>query len=489
MARRRLIGAFCALALVVAACGRDDEAADSSDTAAPAAETTAAPAAETTAAAAGGSDTTAAAGADTTAAAAAADPCAGVTLEETEVGVSADEITITVMADTGSPLAPGLFQANIDAVKAYADVVNEEGGVGCRKLVVKEWDSKLDATESKNGLISACGDSVAMVGNNSLFNPDVSPMSGCVDKAGAATGLPDIAALANDINQQCNATTFMIQGVSEPCTVREGQRPLKAMVGPSKFYLGIEPDLHGVYMVPGDLPTTVQSATYLINGAADAGVVWDAALKISGRDEQAAFTPKIAIAKAANATFIYNGSNDKAMIKMRKEAAAQGLDSVTVWGCSLACYTPTFIAEGGADVEGTYVWMQFIPFEEADTNEEATRYVEAIGADKVTSFGAQAWQAAVTFKEVVDGIVAEQGPNAITRAAILDALQNGGERTANGYMSPKDLKGFSSCFMIMQVQDGEFVRVYPEAKGEFDCDEGNVVTIDIDPAVEAEKIT
>ncbi len=43
-----------------------------------------------------------------------------------------------------------------------------------------------------------------------------------------------------------------------------GERELKAMVGPTKWYLdNVEPDLHGVYLVPGDLPTTVQSATYL----------------------------------------------------------------------------------------------------------------------------------------------------------------------------------------------------------------------------------
>ena len=91
----------------------------------------------------------------TTGTAAAVDAaCASEPLQATDVGVTADTITIQVMADTGSPLAPGLFQGNIDAVKGFATYINANGGIGCRKLVVKTWDSKLDPTESKNGLIN-----------------------------------------------------------------------------------------------------------------------------------------------------------------------------------------------------------------------------------------------------------------------------------------------------------------------------------------------
>ena len=102
--------------------------------------------------------------------------CASEPLQATETGVTANTITIQVMADTGSALAPGLFQGNIDALKGFETYVNDNGGIGCRKLVVTTWDSKLDPTESKNGLITACKGSLAMVGNNALFNPDVAAL-------------------------------------------------------------------------------------------------------------------------------------------------------------------------------------------------------------------------------------------------------------------------------------------------------------------------
>jgi ABC-type branched-subunit amino acid transport system substrate-binding protein len=446
---------------VAAACGRSDNKS-------------------TTATTAGGTATTAAAGA--------AD-CKKAPLKATDIGVTADSITVEVMADVGSPLAPGLFQGNLDALNAYATYVNANGGVGCRKLVVKTWDSKLNADESKNGLIDSCANAVAMVGSNALFNPDVKTLVDCKDTAGAATGLPDIAALANDLNEQCNPTTFIIQAISETCPVVQGSpRPIKAIVGPTKYYLKQNAGLHGLFMVPGDLPTTVQSATYQIQAQASAGIKWDGTPKVSGRDEQSAYTPRIQQLKAAKSTFLYNGSNDRAMINIRKEAKAQGVDSVKIWACSLACYTRNMLSAGGTDVEGTYVWMQFLPFEEASANKELQAYVTGVGDSKVDSFGAQAWQAAATFKQVIDGIVKADGANGITRKAIIAGLKSIGDVDANGWMGKKDLKGISPCFLIMQIKAGKFVRVYPTKVGTLDCDPGNIVTVTLDPAAEAAKI-
>ena len=52
--------------------------------------------------------------------------CDGASLKATDVGITADSITIEVMADVGSSLSPGLFQANVDGVNAFAAAVNAE---------------------------------------------------------------------------------------------------------------------------------------------------------------------------------------------------------------------------------------------------------------------------------------------------------------------------------------------------------------------------
>ena len=498
------------LGLVTAACGRSDDSSDAT-TAATAAATTAAPA--TTAAAtdttAAASDTTAGGAAATTTAAPAttaapdtsgyaltaadiATQCASEPLQASDVGVSADKITVEVMADTGSPLAPGLFQGNIDAVKAFADYINANGGIGCRQLEVRSWDSKIDPTEAKNGLIDSCANAFAMIGNNALFNPDPSPMTECVDKAGAPTGLPNIAALANDVNELCAATTFTINPRSEQCPVNIGQpRDFSLNVGHIAYVVAQHPEgLHGLYLVPGDLPTTRQSAIPAIEAQKQLGIGFDGTPLVSGRDEQAAYTPRVQILQQKGGNYVQNGSNDVAMIRMQKESVAQGIDhDSVVWMCSVACYTGPMLEQGGDTVNGTYLAMQFLPFEEADTNAAAQAYLDSIGNGNEVSWGAQAWQAAIAFQQVVNQIVADQGPNAITRANVLNGLAGLDNFTADGWSGAKSLRGLSPCFLLMQIQDGKFVRVYPEERGTMDCDEGNIVHVTAEPVSAADQLS
>jgi ABC-type branched-subunit amino acid transport system substrate-binding protein len=501
---RLSLSCLAALSLLATACGRSDDTGTAtttpSDTTAPAA--TSAPA-ETTDP--GSSDTTAVTGGDTTAAPSttaapgagdhaltAADieeQCKSEPLEATEVGVTESEITIEVMADTGSPLAPGLFQGNVDAIEGFADYINANGGIGCRQLKVRTWDSKLDPNESKNGLIDACQNALAMVGNNALFNPDVSAMTNCADKTGAPTGLPDMAALANDVNELCNPTTFTIQYQAEDCPIPDGDRTYTWITGPITKIVEQHPDrTNGMFMVPGDLPTTRQSAMPNVEAQRMVGVTMDNVVLVSGREEQSAYTPRVQAIKGG-VNYVYNGSDDNSMIKMESEAAAQGVDPSTVtYACSLACYTRDLLAQGGSTVDGTYVWMQFLPFEEADTNAALQAYVDTIGEDKADSFGAQAWQAAIAFQTAVNQIVAEQGPNAITRASLIEAFASIDAFTADGWAGVRSLTGISPCYVLLQVQDGAFARVWPEERGTMDCADSNLVELTIDPVAEAAKL-
>ena len=71
------------------------------------------------------------------------DLCHTTQLQSTEVGVTPTTITVTVVADTGSPLRPGLFQGSVNGVQAWAKYINANGGLACRQVVVKTADSKL----------------------------------------------------------------------------------------------------------------------------------------------------------------------------------------------------------------------------------------------------------------------------------------------------------------------------------------------------------
>ena len=92
-------------------------------------------------------------------------------------------------------------------------------------------------------------------------------------------------------------------------------------------------------------------------------------------------------------------------------------------------------------------------------------YLDAVGDGNEVSWGAQAWQAAIAFQQVVNQIVQDQGPNAITRANLLAGLEGLDDFTADGWSGAKSLRGLSPCFVLMQIQDGEFVRGLPRGAG------------------------
>jgi ABC-type branched-subunit amino acid transport system substrate-binding protein len=209
----------------------------------------------------------------------------------------------------------------------------------------------------------------------------------------------------------------------------------------------------------------------------------DGEFGVSGADTQASYARFIQAIKAKGSTYAATGSNDVSMVKFRKEANAQGVNTVKVWACSVACYTPNFLQSGGKDVEGTYVWLQFLPFEDAGSNATLDAYLAAIGGpNKGTSWGASAWAAADEFKAVVDQIVAKDGPNGVTRAKFLAAIKDFNGFDDNGFIGPRDQRKYSDCMVMMQVQNGKFVRVQPTEKGKFDCNPKYLTDIAIDPS-------
>jgi ABC-type branched-subunit amino acid transport system substrate-binding protein len=469
MKRVRAAGAVLALAFLAAACGHDS-ASTTATTAAPA-ETTA-----TTAAPAAGADTTVA-GTTIPATTTKPDPCKGATLTDTDIGVTKDSITVVVMADVGSELAPGLFQGNLDGVDAWAKTVNARGGVGCRKLVVEHWDSKINATESTNGFLEACSKALAMVGSNSLFIGDTTALNTCPDKTGNKIGFPDIPERAVDAVHQCSKNVFTIGGVAGSCPYSgKGPRDFVAVTGPlKKVQELVGYPLHGVFLIPGDLPSTIASSMPTIRAANALGVKSDGEKAVSGRDPQAKYGAYVQIMKTASSNFAQDGSNDQAFIKMRTEAAAQGLtDSKIVWMCSLSCYTAAYQKDPNSD--GTYLWLPFVPYEERTAVPEIDNFLTAIGQPFPQSWAVGAYNSGLAFEQAVNSIVATDGPNAITRANLLAAMAKITSFDANGFTGAVDYskKSLSPCYVLMQLQKGKYVRLWPKEVGKMDCDPGNL---------------
>ena len=145
----------------------------------------------------------------------------------TDIGITADEIHIAVVADVDTPIAPNLFIGSRDAVIGFAKYMNANGGLAGRKVVVDFYDSKINPTETRNGTISACANDFAMVGTSAVFLATVDDMRNCKDKAGAVTGIPDIPFVTTALVQQCSDESFP---VAVPQVLCDDQGPAPADV-------------------------------------------------------------------------------------------------------------------------------------------------------------------------------------------------------------------------------------------------------------------
>jgi ABC-type branched-subunit amino acid transport system substrate-binding protein len=409
--------------------------------------------------------------------------CTGKTLTASEVGISPSQITVTVVADTGNPLKPGLFQGSVDGVKAWAASVNANGGLACRKVNVLTHDSFLTADEAKNGVTTACTTSVALVGTTALSLNDMRPVEGCKDKAGAATGIPDLPVLQTEPAEQCSPVSFAVIPNGGSCPYTKGLRNFQSVTPAVEWFKkNVSPDLHGVFVVPSDLPSTITASTPIFTAITRDGVKMDAEFGASAFFTQSQYTPIIQSIKSHKATWVMNGLDYSGTMAMRKEAAAQGVNSVKVWACSLQCYTTTFLSEGGSAVEGQYSWMQFLPFEDKGSNDALDTFLQY--DTKPDSFGLQAFSAGMLFQQVVEAIVAKSGPNAITRQAILAQIRTVHDFDAGGLLVKTDIAGHnpSPCILIMHVKNHAWVRVDPLKPGTFDCDQPSAITkLTIDP--------
>ena len=418
------------------------------------------------------------------------DPCEAVDLDATDIGITEDTIKVVVMADVENPFAPGLFQGAIDGVNAWAERLNSEGGIACRQIEVIEHDSKLTAIDATNGFLVACERAFAMIGTTSLFANDTSDLQTCPDAQGNNIGVPEFAYITTEPTHQCSVVTFATSRPNSDCPYEgTGPRAVQSQVGHVQWLQeNITPELNGVYLVPTDLASTITTTMPQVRSFQEIGVGIDAEPGVSGLATQAEYGPYLQAMAEANSNFAYTGSNDQSIIKWRSEARAQGFDDEgIIWMCQLACYTPTFLEQGGDTVEGTYVWLWFLPFDEVEQNQELADFMEAIGKEFPEAWAAGSWAGGVLFEQVVNEIVAEGGPNAVTREAVLEGARNLASFDANGWWSPADYtttQNIMPCFMLLQVQDGAFARVHPQERGELDCDPDNVVELTRDWAGE-----
>jgi ABC-type branched-subunit amino acid transport system substrate-binding protein len=403
----------------------------------------------------------------------------------TEVGVTADTIRIAVVADVDNPFAPGLFQSAVDSVRGAAKYINANGGIGGRKVQVDFIDSHLNPNDSRNAIITACQQDFALVGTEALFLSNMDDAINCKDINGQATGLPDLSAITTGIPETCSPVTYSPTAPQLLCDTKdEHPQTYQGNQGDTTYYKKhLGKNFHGAFVLPNDTQDANRGDSVQEAIAVQNGIKADQSPTRSGKDPQSAYTPIIQQMKNDGSNYGWSGLADSNVIEFRNEAQLQGLtDPKIIWGCTTACYDQSYLKDGGAAVNGTYMNMGFLPFDETASNKGLANYVKYTGKDKTAGLGVYAWAAGIELQQALQSVVKAKGNNGITRANLLDALKNMTSFDADGFIAKANVGGkvTSPCFVLEQVQNGKFVRVFPKKKGTFDCTPSNHVTVKAD---------
>ncbi len=380
-----------------------------------------------------------------------------------------------------TPVQPGLFQKNVNVIKAWAGIVNAHGGLAGRKVVVDFCDSKLDPNATTNCVIQACQNDFALVGTAADALTDLSDLDGCKNAAGQAIGIPNLAFVGFP-PLACDKVTYLIDGYGSYCsTSTRNPQMYNVNIGDFRYYESHFASLHGIWVYNGDVPTVRIASVPEFQAGANIGISKDGQgfYTSTGAAPQSALTPLVQVMKQNQSTFGYGGATPENTILLRKEAQLQGLNSVKVWACNSGCYDASFLAQGGSAVNGEYAVTYYLPFyAESQDNPALKAIVSAVGGiANINGNALNSYLDALLFQDAVGKAVASGGT--LDRQTLFTALSKETSFDADGIIGPTDVAARtpSACIVISQVQNGQFKRVYPTKAGTFDCDPANLVTI------------
>jgi ABC-type branched-subunit amino acid transport system substrate-binding protein len=370
----------------------------------------------------------------------------------TDVGVTDDEIRIGVIADI-SGVVPGLFKAAAEAVEAYAAKVNDEGGINGRDLVVEVFDTKTTDDGNKEAYEEACGKVFASVGSESAFDTGgLEALEEC--------GFPDLSGFKTDPDVQ--RLPFVFPRVS----------PDYAGLGSARWFAQEFPDaVKNAAIFHGTPQVTVRAAENLIEVREAAG--WTFTYRQPVAPLESNYEPHaIEMRRRNNKAFAFVA--DVNNIVRLQEALYDLPYTVDVADVNTQGYTPDYLEAVGPAGEGSFVPLAHALFEEADEIPALAEYFEWLEKtapdSEPSSNGLSAWVRAKLFVEAATAVGED-----LTRDNLITELEGITDWDGEGLVPPDDIGDpipQTSCFVMAQVRDGGYVRVFPDSG--FSCSPDDV---------------
>ena len=469
-----LIALAVAGVLVAAGCSNRSETADTTAPTTAAPETTA-PATDTTAPA---TDTTAP-GADTTAPPATdppgvtfgdlASPCGPgeATIADGENG--GDTLVLATATDKGAEVAPGLNAEMYDAALAYADWCNEQGGINGLEIEILDADARL--FEVPAAMERICDNAFAMVGGGWAFDDLQFPRfheCSMIDIAGYA--VTTAKAMSNG----------MLQPIPNPSNLKPGgwfqwaaENHPEAVARTATVYSDI-------------LTTQIVEQQYREVMSQIEGFEVVAQIPYNPQGE-ANWAPIAQSLKDQDVKLLSFVGVPEVLAQLLRSMTEVGFEPELIL-LDGGFYADVLIERAGDAAEGAIARTVYRPFEEADQSKAVSDYLtmmETYNPDgKIAGLGLQATSSFLLFSTAAKACI-EANDGVLDRECVLAEAGAITDWTAGGLHTPTTPGSNepSPCSVLVQVQDGEWTRLYPElgsaddAGNGFACQDDSIFTL------------
>lgn len=381
-------------------------------------------------------------------------------------GVTDETITVATIVDIQTNgAADGLYSSVLQGAQAWAIWVNQSGGIADREVQLVSIDSGLFNHEL--AVQQACDrDVFALVGSKSLNDG-----SGIERLELEECAMLDFPAAAQSPQRRASPVTFVSNDYRNPFV----------QAGPLQW-LGEEfPEAIASTSVPRvEFPTSLIAAEHMADVAlaTDYVIVDEPLVRIN--DD---YNERIVEMDAKDVkTVLWTGDPNR-LIQLLTAADEESF-AIEVVLCDSSCHSDRFLEDAGDLAEGVYSWIPHLPFDEALNTPDLAQYDfrtrSVVGYDGSASEGVEAWAAGRLFERAVrlatGAGTPEYDADAITHSSVLAATQTINAWDAEGIYGATNpsLSIPSPCFVLMQVQESNWERVWPEAAAERDCDVDNL---------------
>jgi ABC-type branched-subunit amino acid transport system substrate-binding protein len=367
-------------------------------------------------------------------------------------GITSKSITVGNVSIISGPV-PGLFEGAPIGVKAYFAMINAQGGVDGRKLLVDSKDDAFSGQQNMTETQEAISSDLALVGSFSLFDG-----YGCAALA-SDTAMPDVS-VTLDSGTNALPNDFSAQPLS-------GQETL----GPVAYYKKHYPKDTTVGAIISDVASAKTQMAQQFAGLKSDGY------KIAYVDDvnplQSDFTTDVINmkSKGVNAVDLTGIDWQDAAIFVENANTQNWHPGLIFSGGPV--YADQFISHAGgpAVTNGIQIGQVYALYLGEDASKvpavkQFETYVKKVNPswtpDLYTLFG---WASAELFVQALKAA----GPHP-TRGAVMAQLKKITKFNASGLFGGSDpaAKTLTPCFLVAGIKNGKFVRELPTGGG-FDC--------------------